>query len=332
MGVVFMKTWEAFKQIQPIANQIMTNSIRKNRISHAYLIQGSRGTGKKELAKLFAKTLFCKNRFGMEPCQQCNRCKRIESGNHPDVHWIEPDGQTIKIDQIRQLQSEFIYSGLESERKVYVMIGTETLTLNAANRLLKFLEEPNPKTTALLLTENRESIIPTILSRCQLIDLQPQPQEEFQKELEAYQMSKQDTLLLSELTKDIDEALSFYEDEWFQKAKKLAHHLINILIDRPADVFLYIHNHWMPHFKERDLLDQGLELLLIAFRDVLYYHIDNHESIVFFAQDEELLKEAVIHFPKERLIVILQRILKAKRKNRQNVHPVLVMEQLVLYI
>src|SRR5699024_8542218 len=194
IGEIFMKTWEDMNQIQPLASQLLMKSIQKQRISHAYLFQGNRGTGKKDLATLFAKTLFCENIEGVEPCQRCNRCKRIESGNHPDIHWIHPDGNTIKIEQIRRLQEEFTYSGLESTRKIYIITGTETLTLNAANRLLKFLEEPNPKTTALLLTENREAMIPTILSRCQLIDLQPLQPKEFQKKLQESNISPEHTL------------------------------------------------------------------------------------------------------------------------------------------
>src|SRR5699024_6551344 len=119
--------------------------------------------------------------------------------------------------------------------------GTETLTLNAANRLLKFLEEPNPKTTALLLTENREAMIPTILSRCQLIDLQPLQPKEFQKKLQESNISPEHTLLLSELTNDLDEALLLNEDEWFTEAKNLVLKFLQTAIKKPADVFLFIH-------------------------------------------------------------------------------------------
>src|SRR5690625_5027570 len=86
---------------------------------------------------------------------------------------MEHDGQSIKIEQIRDLQKEFSYSGLESTRKVYVISGADTLTVNAANRLLKFLEEPSKTTTAMMLTDNSQSIIPTVRSRCQIIALQP---------------------------------------------------------------------------------------------------------------------------------------------------------------
>src|SRR5690625_7335809 len=112
-----MKTWSDVAEIQPLASKIITNSIRKGRVSHAYLIQGARGTGKEAIALLITKGLFCENKTDVEPCHECNACKRIASGNHPDVHWIEPDGRSIKIEQIRDLQKEFSYSGLESTRR-----------------------------------------------------------------------------------------------------------------------------------------------------------------------------------------------------------------------
>src|SRR5690625_2482945 len=216
-----MKTWSEVAKIQPLASKILTNSMEKKRVSHAYLIQGERGTGKKTIALLLAKGLLCENRQGIEPCQVCNVCKRIESRNHPDVHWIEPDGRSIKTEQIEELQKEFTYSGLESSQKVYIIIGSDTLTVNAANRILKFLEEPGKQTTAILLTENSQSIIPTIRSRCQIVDLQPLNPLEFQKQLMMLEVSKKNAILLSALTNNLDEAVSWNEDEWFVQARKL---------------------------------------------------------------------------------------------------------------
>src|SRR5690606_18903914 len=128
---------------------MLMNSIKRNRVSHAYLINGEHGTGKEEFALLIAKVLFCLERNEVEPCQKCINCKRIESRNHPDVHWIEPEGKSIKKEQIENLQKEFTYSGLESNQKVYVIKEADTLTVNASNRILKFLEEPTRQTTAI---------------------------------------------------------------------------------------------------------------------------------------------------------------------------------------
>src|SRR5690625_728953 len=113
---------------------------------------------------------FCEHKQNeTTPCLSCVQCKRIQSGNHPDVHMIEPDGQSIKKEQIHFLQKEFTYSGLESNKKVYIISEAEKMTTIAQNRLLKFIEEPNRETVAILLTDHLGGMLETIISRCQRI-------------------------------------------------------------------------------------------------------------------------------------------------------------------
>lgn len=327
-----MKTWSEVAEVQPLAGRIITNSIKKDRISHAYLIQGERGTGKEAIAALIAKGLFCTDKEGLEPCHFCNMCKRIESGNHPDVHWVVPDGRSIKMEQIKNLQKEFTYTGLESNKKVYIIKDADTLTLNAANRILKFLEEPSRQTTAIMLTENSSAIIPTIRSRCQVIDLQPLNPKHFQHKLIEQGIPGQQAVLMSALTNSMDDALHWQSDDRFATASKLVVQLIETLVNNPEDAFLFIHASWMPHFKERPDQEQGLDLLLLAWKDMLYYHIGNEAQLVFFQKNSDLLERCALSFSQERIIGILQAILQAKRKLKQNVHPTLVMEQLTLQL
>jgi DNA polymerase-3 subunit delta' len=327
-----MKTWSEMAEVQPLAGRIITNSIKKDRISHAYLIQGERGTGKEAIASLIAKGLFCTDKHGIEPCQACNMCKRIDSGNHPDVHWVVPDGKSIKIEQIRNLQKEFTYSGLESNKKVYIIKAADTLTSNAANRILKFLEEPARQTTAIMLTENSSAIIPTIRSRCQVIDLQPLNPKNFQKKIIEQGIAEPQAILMSALTNSMDDAFAWKADDWFATSSKLVVQLIATLVNTADDSYLFIHRSWMPHFKERAEQEQGLDLMLLAWKDILYYHIGNEEQLVFFKKDSDLLQKCALSFSQESVIAILQAILQAKRKLKQNVHPTLVMEQLTLQL
>lgn len=327
-----MKTWEDVSKTQPLVSKIITNSINKERVSHAYLIQGERGTGKEAIALLLAKSLFCQYKKDAEPCQSCPSCKRIDSGNYPDVHWIKPDGQSIKIYQIEELQKEFVYSGFESNQKVYIIAGSDTLTLNAANRLLKFLEEPSKKTTAILLTENSQAIIPTIRSRCQMIDLKPLNPFLFQKKLMELNMTETNARLLSALTNSVDEAFSYSEDEWFSTARKIVFQLVDLYASYADDTFTFIHQQWLPHFKDREQHERGLDLLVLLFKDILYDQIGHNESMVSFSEDDERLKKARVRYSQEDLLIILNLILEAKTKLKQNVNPTLVMEQLTLHI
>ncbi|TMN22308.1 DNA polymerase III subunit delta' [Lentibacillus cibarius] len=327
-----MKTWSQVAEVQPLASKIITNSINRDRLSHAYLFQGERGTGKDEIALLLAKSIFCPNRSGVEPCQDCHACRRIDSGNHPDVHWIEPDTQSIRKEQIEHLQKEFTYSGLESDRKFYVIKGAETLTVNAANRILKFLEEPATQTTAVMLTENSQAVISTIRSRCQIIDLKPLHPKAFQNQLIEHGINRSTAVLLSALTNNLDEAIAWSEDDWFAQARKRMVQLIEMIRVNPNDVFLFLHQEWMPHFKERAQQEQGLDLLMLAFKDILYCHIDKEEDLIIFSKGDEKLENLVMFFSQEKLLDILNKLLDAKRKLKQNVNPTLVMEQLTVQI
>lgn len=327
-----MDTWSEVAEIQPLASKIITNSMEKGRISHAYLLQGERGTGKEAIALLIAKSLFCLDKQGFEPCNVCNNCKRISSGNHPDVHWIEPEGLSITKDQVNHLQKEFSYSGMESNKKVYVIKGADTMTVNASNSLLKFLEEPSKQTTAMMLTENSGSIISTIRSRCQVIDLKPLNPIEFQKQLIAEGMKENDAVLMSALTNSLNDAFEQVGDEWFAEARSRVLQLIEMLSSKSENVYLFLHSHWLTHFKDRKQQDRGLDLLLLALRDVLYYHIGNEKAMTVFKSGDALLEKSAIAFSGGDLSEILNLILQSKRKIKQNVQQTLVMEQLILQI
>lgn len=332
-GCYSMQGWARFAEIQPLASKIMQQSILKNRLSHAYLVQGERGTGKKQFAKLLTMTLFCENRQDVEPCFTCSSCKRIDSINHPDVHWIEPDGASIKNEQIDYLRKEFAYSGVESSRKVYIIDHIDTLTTQAANRLLKFLEEPDMASTAILLTNNSQAVLPTIRSRCQIIDLQPLDEVHFQTkllEMAIENMTKDKSRLLSAVTQNIDEALRLHEEGKIYEAKQLVSELFDILMHRYEERFLAVHEQWLELLSNREEHQLGLEMLMLALRDLIRYQADREKNLYFFTKDEALIEKAVVHFSNKQLVNMLRLVLEAKQKLVQYVNPTLVIEQLIL--
>ncbi|MFS0562804.1 DNA polymerase III subunit delta' [Terribacillus sp. 179-K 1B1 HS] len=324
-----MSNWAEMSTKQPVVSKMLVNSLKRDRISHAYILQGSRGTGKTALSRLFAKSIFCKNRHGAEPCNDCKDCRRIDSGNHPDLHWIVPDGASIKNDQILQLQKEFSYTGMESDRKVYVMEDADKMTANASNRLLKFLEEPGAHTTAILLTENSQALLQTIQSRCQILALQPLHEGQFEKLLVSEGLPQSSARLLSQLTQNYDEAMEVSSQEWFAKARKLVVQLVEVLETRPNEALLFIHSQWMPVMKDRELQQLALHLLLLWFKDIIYLYADRPDSIIYI-QEKDRLENSLRHWTRQRATDALQSVMEAKRQLDQNVHPALVMEKLTL--
>nr|WP_040513531.1 DNA polymerase III subunit delta' [Gracilibacillus halophilus] len=326
-----MQSWQEMSDSQPIVSKMLKNHVKKQRVSHAYLFQGDVGTDKEGLAILLAKSIFCNHLNQHEPCQQCKECRRIDSGNHPDLHWIVPDGASIKKDQILHLQKEFTYTGMESNQKVYVIVDAEKMTDNAANRLLKFLEEPTRQTTAILLTENLYSILTTIRSRCQIMSLQPLNPDHLQQNLMEQGLTEANAKLIAQFTQSTQEALEKSNDAWFAQARKLVVQLTEMLLYHPKEVQLFVHTHWMPHFKERRQLQEGLDLLLIWLKDIVNFHVDYREAIIFI-QHQERIEKASMQWSLQTVTMAIEFVMEAKRKIEQNVHPQLVMEQLTLQI
>ncbi|MDC3417952.1 DNA polymerase III subunit delta' [Aquibacillus salsiterrae] len=326
-----MNTWAEMAKVQPRVSKMLLNSITKDRISHAYLFQGQRGTGKYELSKLFAKSIFCKFKQDGQACNECKDCHRIDSNNHPDVHQIIPDGQSIKKEQILHLQKEFTYTGLESNQKIYIIVDADKMTTNASNRLLKFLEEPSKLTTAMLLTENSQSILQTIRSRCQIMALQPLNPIHFEKKLQEQGIAMETSKILASLTNNISDAIEINTDEWFANARKIVVQLIEVLQAKPDEALLFINNQWMTHFKDRNQLHQGLQLLMLWFKDLIYHDVGNEQSIVFTSHLDEIVQSS-LKWSRSHATQALYAIMEAKRKLDQNVHPTLVMEQLTLQI
>ncbi|CCY04977.1 dNA polymerase III delta prime subunit [Eggerthella sp. CAG:1427] len=151
---------------QPRVREFFRASIASGRVSHAYLFTGPAGSNKTAAAYAFAQALLCKN----NGCRTCDDCKRIELRKHPDVHFHAPEGaQGYLIEQIREIISSVSLAPIRAQGKVYILDRVDLLGVKAANAFLKTLEEPVPGVTFILLGRTREGVLPTIVSRCQVV-------------------------------------------------------------------------------------------------------------------------------------------------------------------
>ncbi|XID92108.1 DNA polymerase III subunit gamma/tau [Paenibacillaceae bacterium WGS1546] len=157
--------------------QTLQNAIRENRLSHAYLFSGPRGTGKTSAAKILAKAVNCERGPSPEPCNECSACKRITDGAVMDV--VEIDAASNRgVEEIRDIRDKVKYSPTEVRRKVYIIDEVHMLTTEAFNALLKTLEEPPGHVMFVLATTEPHKLPPTIVSRCQRFDFRRVPLEE----------------------------------------------------------------------------------------------------------------------------------------------------------
>jgi DNA polymerase-3 subunit delta' len=156
---------------------LLQRAIKNEKVMNSYLFLGNEGIGKKYVALQFAKALNClkTEAKGADACDHCTSCKKIDHALHPDVLLIEPEGQMIKVDQVRQLQKELAYQPYEGKRRVCILTAADRMAPHIPNTLLKTLEEPPLHTVIILLANNSRFVLPTILSRCQPVRFNPLP-------------------------------------------------------------------------------------------------------------------------------------------------------------
>ena len=161
-----------FKDKQLLAYNLFKNDIENNCVTHAYLIDENNYCDSFNFVLSFVKAIICeRNIFNHSGCSVCSLCKRIDDGNYPEVKVITADGMYIKKQQIIALQQEFSRSAVEGKKRIYIIRDCEKMRPEAANSMLKFLEEPETGIIAILMTNNINNVLSTIISRCKVVKL-----------------------------------------------------------------------------------------------------------------------------------------------------------------
>ncbi|HWR61238.1 MAG TPA: DNA polymerase III subunit delta' [Clostridia bacterium] len=170
---------------QRVIVESLRNAVKNNMISNGYIFSGPKGCGKKLMAFIFSMAVNCTGEAPEKPCGSCSSCIRLKSGNHPNVEFVRPTGMSIKIRQIRQIVADTAKKPFESGYKAVIIENAEKMTQDAQDAFLKTLEEPPGNTVFLLLAENHNLLLPTIVSRCQVYQFKPVPLHEMKAFIEA---------------------------------------------------------------------------------------------------------------------------------------------------
>lgn len=149
----------------------LRRTLSTDQLGHAYLFEGMEGLGQIEIVRELATSIVCTSSVN-KPCGVCNSCIKAKSSNHPDIKIIENEG-TIKVEEIRELIKDIQLKPYEGTRKVYIVFNADKMNMQAQNALLKTLEEPPHYATLILLTSKNDSLLSTIVSRCQVLKLRP---------------------------------------------------------------------------------------------------------------------------------------------------------------
>lgn len=256
---------------QAFAQRMLANMIRREMIPHAALLWGPAGVGKLSLAKSFAAALDCTGRGdSVSACGSCSSCRLLASGNHPDVRVVEPDGRHIRIDQIRDTIEAVSYRSYSSKWKVWIFRHADLMTEQAANSLLKILEDPPSNTVFILTAQNLYSILPTVVSRCRLVRLSLVPQETIEHLLlTRHGVSKEQARIQSYLCGgSVGAALEACSDQSLDEGRLAAIQSIRDLAGKPTWEVLAAAAHVNETTKGL-ALDRFLHILSYWYRDLL---------------------------------------------------------------
>ncbi|MEA3485696.1 MAG: DNA polymerase III subunit delta' [Candidatus Aerophobetes bacterium] len=257
------------------AIKILQEEIVASSISGAYLFAGPDGVGKTLTALTFAKTLNCK-KGGIDSCDNCSSCRKIDHLNHPDVHIITPDGDHIKIEQIRSLKKEIVYRAYEGKKKIWIIQEADKLTLEASNSLLKTLEEPPSDSVLILISQSREKLLPTILSRCEIIRFLPLSSREIESLISKYLPPGSPKLpLIVKLARGkVGEALRLTKEE---KLLRERGDILNQLSrNLSVEEIFNTASEWKNYDTEK--LENILDILLFWFHDLLILKLNEREN------------------------------------------------------
>ena len=310
----------------------LQNAISAKKISHAYIINGEKSSGKEFIARVFAMTLQCE-KGGTEPCQECHSCKQALSDNQPDIIYVSHEKpNTISVDDIRaQINNDIAIKPYSSPYKIYIIPDAEMMTVQAQNAILKTIEEPPEYAVIMLLTENAEALLPTIRSRCVMMKLR-NIKDQLVKKYLMEQMEIPDykaDVCVAFAQGNMGKAIMLATSEYFNEIKEEVVHLLRNIDEMNVSELMDAVKKCMTYKME---INDYLDMIAIWYRDVLIYKATKNVDRVVFSDQLRYIKARASKSSYEGIENILYAIEKAKARLKANVNFELTMELLLLTI
>ena len=308
------------------------NAIAWNKVSHAYIINGERNAGKEFIARIFAMTLQCE-KGGKEPCNECHSCKQALSHNQPDIVYVSHEKpNSIGVEDIRgQINNDIGIKPYSSPRKIYIMNEGEKMTPQAQNALLKTLEEPPEYAVILILTDNVEGLLPTIISRCVVLNMKPVPDKLVKKYLmeELGVPDYKANICVAFARGNIGKAKLLASSEEFEKVKDEAITLVKYINDMEINEIVKAIKKIMEY--KLDVNDY-LDILTVWYRDALLYKATKDVNSLVFKNEFQQIRKVADRSTYEGIETIVKALQQARRRLEANVNFDLTMELMLLTI
>ncbi len=308
--------------------RILQRAIANNALAHAYLFSGQAGIGKKKTAFALAAAVNCLNARLEGGCGECPSCRKVDTLGHPDVHVLLPDGDEIKIDQIRQVQSDFALKPFEGTKKVLIVDNAESMNPAASNAFLKTLEEPPGDALIILITAMPQGLLPTIRSRCQEIMFHPLPRNTLARALvQRRGLSEEDAWFIAALAQgsmgrglDMDIAAE-------KAVREEVAALWSGLAQMGSGEALVLAE---TISKDRERLERLIEIGVEELRDALVYRVTGEERLLVHAEAQQRSRQMAERYSLPRLLADMDLFMASRNLLDRRVSAQLVTENLLL--
>ena len=310
----------------------LQNALSTGKISHAYIINGEKSSGKEFIAKIFAMALQCEKE-GTEPCNECRSCKQALSKNQPDIIYVSHEKpNTISVDDIRALvNNDVAIKPYSSKYKVYIINEAEKMTVQAQNAILKTLEEPPAYAVIVLLVSNVNSLLPTILSRCVTLNMKPVRDELIRKFLmeELQVPDYKANVCVGFARGNVGKAKLLASSEEFENIKAEALSLLKYIKDMEMQEIVAA----IKKINEYKLeIQDYFDIIAIWYRDVLLFKATMDANQLIFRDEIQTLRKIAARCSYEGIEKVIEALSTAKKRMEANVNFDLLMELLLLEI
>lgn len=270
-----MSLKDTLEKEQPIFYQILSHCFQSQKIPHAFLLVGK---NTHDPAHYIAKSLICENH--LLACDECHECERIDQHNYGDLIYVDGKKESIKKAQIEYIQEQFAKSALEGKAKIYLMENIENATPEAMNSLLKVLEEPIDKVYAIFTCQNLNRVLPTIQSRCQVIQLLPTSKKAFISQLKQRDLLQDDINVLTELFSTYEDCEKYIESELFDELKLEVYHFIEDLYFHRDNLIINMETHLLKKYsKDKEIIQLFLNMLVLGLKDL--FHVKQNGTLTY---------------------------------------------------
>lgn len=315
------------EKYQPAIYKTFVNALSRDKLSHAYLLSGAPGMPLKDIAMYLAKSILCDDRHPLA-CNNCITCMRIDEGNYADILVFGDDGSKIKKGDVDRIISNFDKTALEDKGiMIYILNGVETMTNSAVNALLKFLEEPGKNIYAFLTTENESKVLPTILSRTQVLKLKPINQQTVINEAINDGVMEDDAQILSGFYNDTETIKKTIESPVYQSAKTALDDQLNALLISPSDAVFTCEKLVIPVIKTPDAARFYIRMLILVFQDLVNLKAGGEIVLKYYETILNELANKLSHLDKSLLM-----IMSAMSKLDLNVNVALLLDHIIYEI